>query len=613
MVNFYTQKTSIIIGVFLFCLSCNLSIANEYVSAMAIGSIPKYKEAFVQFDYTDKFAKKGGELRLAAMGTYDKLNPFTLKGIPASGITDLVFEPLAIFSLDEPMSMYGLLAEKMKLSQDRLSINFRLNPAARFSNGKPVVAEDVAFSYKTLVSAKGVNPFYKNYWADIKEVEVVSRLEVKFVFRKPNRELHFIIASMPVFSKDWLGKKNNFSELVLSEPVGSGPYEIKKFELGKGIWYKKRENYWASEHPTRVNQFNFSTVSYRYYKDAFARLEAFKAGEFDFIHENTSKIWARSYKGKSFDNGELKKEELKNSNPAGMQGYVFNTRKKKFSDMRVRKAIYLAMDFEWMNRQLFYGQYKRSYSFFTNTEMEAVGFPSNSEKLLLQEIIKKHRVTFNPNIIGKIPMPPVNNSPDSLRKNLKEAKELLESAGWFVENGDLKNADGDVFAFEILLDTRGWERVVAPFARNLKKLGILVTTRVTDLSLYKQRLDVFDFDMLVHWYLTGQNPGNELYNRYHSKSADQKASRNYIGMRDQLVDRLIEKIVKAQNRQELIVTSRLLDRVLLNGYYVIPHWHNSVHRVSYDSRLMRPNRLPSYYGSENWAFSAWWWQEIKND
>ena len=359
-----------------------------YVKSMALGSNPKYSDEFDYFEYTDPNAEVGGELRMASMGTFDKVNPFSLRGIVAAGVSDLIFEPLAIFSLDEPMTMYGLLAEEMKLGRDKLSISFRLNREAKFSNGDPVLAKDVVFSYETLISGDGVNPFFKNYWADIKGVSIVSDREVKFTFRKKNRELHFIIASMPIFSEKWGENRENFSDIVTDYPIASGPYKIKKIELGKGIWFEKRADYWANKHPVRKNQFNFSTISFRYYKDAFARLEAFKAGEFDFIHENTSKIWARSYKGKSFVSGAKVKEELRNSNPAGMQGYVFNTRKSLFSDFRVRKAIYLAMDFEWMNRQLFYDQYKRSYSFFTNTPMAATGFPSESETSCWQNLLK---------------------------------------------------------------------------------------------------------------------------------------------------------------------------------------------------------------------------------
>ena len=582
-----------------------------YVKSMALGSNPKYSDGFDYFEYTDPNAEVGGELRMASMGTFDKVNPFSLRGIVAAGVSDLVFEPLAIFSLDEPMTMYGLLAEEMKLGRDKLSISFRLNREAKFSNGDPVLAKDVVFSYETLISGDGVNPFFKNYWADVKDVSIVSDREVKFTFRKKNRELHFIIASMPIFSEKWGEYRESFSDIVTDYPIASGPYEIKKIELGKGIWFKKRTDYWAKEHPVRKNQFNFSIISFRYYKDAFARLEAFKAGEFDFIHENTSKIWARSYKGKSFVSGAKVKEELRNSNPAGMQGYVFNTRKSLFSDFRVRKAIYLAMDFEWMNRQLFYDQYKRSYSFFTNTPMAATGFPSESETKLLAELVRESDIQFNPNILNVISKPPLNIGKNGLRNNLKRAKGLLEEAGWFVTNGRLQNNKGDIFEFEILLDTRGWERVVAPFARNLKKLGIDLKTRVTDLSLYKQRVDNFDYDMLVHWYLSGQNPGNELFNRYSSISADQKASRNYAGIKDPLVDLLIARIVKVDSREELVTASRLLDRVLLNEYYVIPHWHNTVHRVSYDSRLVRPKTLPFYYGSEIWAFSTWWWRRAQ--
>lgn len=581
--------------------------SSTYSKSMALGSKPKYGENFSGFDYVDINSRKGGELRLAAMGSFDKLNPFTLKGIAARGLMQLVFEPLAVSSLDEPMSVYGLIAEKMSLAEDKLSITFVINSDARFSNGDPVLANDVKFSFDTLTSPDS-SPIWKNYWSDVKEAVVLDERKIKFIFKRRNRELHMIVASLPVFSQKW-GNGKSFSNIVQDMPIASGPYVISKIDLGKSIWFNRRDNYWGENHPTRKNQFNFDKISFRYYKDSFARLQAFKVGEFDFIHENVSKNWARSYQGVKFKKGELLKSEIKNSNPAGMQGYVFNIRKKKFSDVRVRKAISLAMDFEWMNRQLFYDQYVRSNSFFTNTEMAAFGSASKKEVELLTKLALDNNLILDESLIGPVPTPPSTNHPRSLRENLKEAVRLLNQAGWYVKDGKLLDTKGKPFEFEVLLDTRGWERVVSPFKRNLKKLGIQLKTRVTDISLYKKRIDNFEYDMLVHWYLSGLNPGNELVYRFMSSTSTEKGSDNFIGLSDPLIDSAVKNVISSETREDLKLASKVLDRILLFGHYVIPHWHNRVHRVAYRQGLLSPKNTPLYYHSEDWAMSSWWWHQ----
>ncbi len=578
-----------------------------YSKSMALGAEPKYSDNFSGFDYVDSNSREGGELRLAAMGSFDKLNPFTLKGIAARGLMQLVFEPLAVSSLDEPMSVYGLIAEKMSLAEDKLSITFIINSNAKFSNGDPILASDVKFSFDTLTSPNS-SPIWKNYWSDVKKAVVLKKRKIKFIFKRKNRELHMIVASLPVFSKKW-GSGKSFDNIVQDMPIASGPYEISKFDLGKSIWFKKRDNYWGNNHSTRKNQFNFEKISFRYYKDSFARLQAFKAGEFDFIHENVSKNWARSYQGVQFKKGELLKSEISNSNPAGMQGYVFNIRKKKFTDVRVRKAISLAMDFEWMNRQLFYDQYVRSNSFFTNTEMAAYGRATKKETELLIKLAQKNNLSLDDSLLGPVPIPPSTSNPKSLRENLKQAMRLLNQAGWYVNDGKLLNQNGNPFEFEVLLDTRGWERVVSPFKRNLQKLGIELRTRVTDISLYKKRIDNFEYDMLVHWYLSGVNPGNELVYRFMSSTAQEKGSDNFIGLSDPLVDSAVNNVISSQTREDLKLASKVLDRILLFGHYVIPHWHNRVHRVAYRQGLLSPKSIPLYYHSEDWAMSSWWWQK----
>ena len=579
--------------------------AQSWVPSMALGGSPKYSRGFTHFEYTDPAAKKGGDLRLAAMGSFDKLNPFTLKGMHARGLMELVFEPLAIGSLDEPMTMYGLLARDMMLAEDGLSMSFRLHPEAKFSDGSPVMAADVKFSFDTLRS-KAASPIWRNYWADVREAVVVDARTIRFDFRRRNRELHMIVASVPVFSKNW-GGSLPFDQWVQQVPIGSGPYAVGRVDLGRNITYERRKDYWAADLPVRANQFNFDRISFRYYKDVFARLEALKAGEFDFIHENAAKNWARSYQGRAFDNEELIKTELPNANPAGLQAFFFNVRRPQFSDRRVRAAIELAMDFEWMNRQLFYGQYKRSNSYFTNTDMAATGRPSAREEAVLRSLALQTGVPLPLGVLEAVPEPPTTSPPGSLRENLRRAKKLLAEAGWTIQDGVLRNDKGEAFAFEILINQRSWERVVAPFARNLQTLGIRVETRMTDASVYKKRVDDYDFDMIVHWYLSSQNPGNELLFRFTSRSANEPGADNFIGVRSPLVDAAIDRVVGAGSREGLVTAARVLDRLLRVEHYAVANWHNNVHRVAYRQGLMAPPTRPLYYHSEDWAMTAWWW------
>lgn len=349
---------------------------------MALGGEPKYGPNFRAFDYVNPDAPRGGSVTMASMGTFDKLNPYTLKGVRADGLSELVFETLTIASLDEPMSMYGLLAQDMQLAPDRLSITFRLDPRARFSNGDPVEAADVKHSFDTLRS-KAASPLWRQYWADVKQAVVVDARTIRFEFERRNRELHMIVGSVPVFSRKW-GAGKPFDQVVRDLPIATGPYAIERFDLGKSIVYRRRADYWGSDIPTRRGQHNFERVRFTYFKDELARIEAFKAGNFDFVHENVAKNWARAYYGRKFENGTLIKTELPNSNAQGLQGFVMNTRRALFADVRVRQAIGLALDFEWMNRQLFFNQYKRSYSYFTNTEMAARGRPSEAVQALLE-------------------------------------------------------------------------------------------------------------------------------------------------------------------------------------------------------------------------------------
>ncbi len=566
--------------------------------SMAMGYEPKYAPDFKHFDYVNPNAKKGGRLVLSGFGTFDSLNPYILKGISAGGLS-LVFESLLEKSLDEPFSAYGLLAEDISLAKDKLSVTFTLNPKARFSNGQKVTADDVKFSFDILMSEKA-HPQYRFYYADVKQAVVVNEKTIRFDFKRVNPELHLIVGSIPVFSKAWLGGKD-FDKVSEIKPISSGPYIVDSFSLGKQITFKRNPDYWAKDLPVRKGMHNFDQVVYKYYKDTTVALEAFKAGEFDFFFENHSKRWARDHVGPRYNSGEIKKTQLKHQNNAGMQGFVFNTRRDLFKDQRVRRALTLAMDFEWSNSRLFYGQYVRNESYFSNSELASSGLPTGEELNLLN----KYKDKLPAAVFEKQWYAPSTKKPSSLRDNLREAARLLQDAGWKIENGILKNEKGQVFEFNFMLIQKGFERILAPYARNLKKLGIKINYRTVDASLYERRARTFDFDMLVMSFPQSASPGNELRNMFHSVSAEQQGSRNLPGISDPVVDALVDEIISAETREKLIIACRALDRVLLHQDYLVPNWYINVHRIAYWDKFDIPKTLPLYYDPITWLLQSW--------
>jgi microcin C transport system substrate-binding protein len=568
--------------------------------AFALHGEPKYPADFSHFDYVNADAPKRGQLNMSAMGNFDKLNPFTLKGIPPSLLAGLSFETLTVASEDEAATAYGSLANDIEVAKDRLAVTFRLNPAARFSNGDPVLARDVKYSFDTL-TGKLSHPMYRQYYSDVSRVVAVGERSVRFEFKRVNPELPLIVGQLPVFSQKW-GAGKPFDQIVDDMPIGSGPYIVERYEVGRTIVYKRNPNWWGQKHPTRRGMYNFDRIAVRYYKDELARMEAFKAGEFDFLYENSAKNWVRSHKGPQWERGEIAKKLFVHQNNSGMQGFVYNTRRPRFADVRVRKALALAMDFEWMNRQLFFDSYIRSYSFFTNSELAATGKPDAAELKLLNPLRSK----LDPGVFGEPPLPPVTTPPDSLRGNLRQARELLSAAGWNFKDGALRNAKGEPFEFELILQTKTFERVAAPLARNLEKLGITMRYRALDAALYRKREDSFDFDAIIDWFLTGQSPGNELFSWFHSRSAGEEGSDNRAGVRDPAIDALIEHIVQADTREDLVTASHALDRVLRAGWYFTPHFHSKTHRVSYRNKFGIPPVLPKYYTAESWATRMWW-------
>lgn len=564
-------------------------------SSIAIGYTPKYSNNFKNFEYVNPDIEKGGLIKLSAFGSFESLNPFLLKSLSAAGLNDLVFETLMERSLDEPSSSYAHIASSYEIADDKLSVIYYIDDKAKFSNGERIRAVDVKFSFDTLMS-NDAHPQYRLYWADVNSAEVLNEYSVRFVFKKTNPELHMMLGDLPIFSAKWFNKKQ-FNTVVLDDPIASGPYIVSDYEIGRFIEYKRNPKYWAKKKPTRVGMFNFDTIIFKYYKDMTVALEAFKAGEYDFIYENHSKRWARDYSGPNFDNGVIIKRQLKHSNNTGIQGFIFNTRKEIFKNREIRKAITLAFDFKWSNDNLFYNQYERCDSYFSNSELSASIVPSDNEVMLAKKLgINLNRLKNKEhNFI-------VNNN---IRDNLIEAKKIFDKLGYNVVNNKLFSPQGKKVEFSFLLAQKGFERILAPFAMNLKKLGITLNYRTIDTSLYQRRVDSFDFDMMVMSYPQSQSPGSELYAMFHSSSSERRGSFNVGGINDKDVDKLIDEIIYSKKRDDLIVASHLLDRILWNDYYMLPNWYISEHRIAYFDKFNYPKKLPKYFQATNYILKTW--------
>ena len=573
----------------------------------------KYPANFPHFDYVNPSAPKGGEITLVPptrLSNFDKYNPFTLKGSAAPGLSGLVFETLLTGTMDEPTTAYGLLAQDVTLSSDRLSAVFTLNPQAIFHNGEPVLALDVKHSFDQLTS-KQAAPQYRTLLGEVSGVTVLSERVVRFDFKRANAELPLIAGSLPVFSRQWglvNGVRKPLDQIVTDTPLGSGPYRIGKVNFGKDITYERDPGYWARDLNVRRGMFNFNRITYKIYKDSTAQLEAFKAGEFDFIQAFIAREWARAYAGRAFDSGSLIKKELKHGNAGDFQGFQFNTRREKFKDVRVRQAIALAMDFEWLNRQLFYNAYTRVRGYFVGSDFEAKGKPTAGELALLEPL----RSLLPMEVFTQaVPQPPVTSldatSGHTLRDNLRQARDLLTQAGWTYRDGALRNVKGDVFSIEFLDNSGSMGRVVTPYAKNLEKLGFEVNYKVIDYAILQKRLDVFDFEVISNRIVGSEAPGTELLERFGSKAADTEGSANFFGLKNPAVDALLDKIISAKTRPELVVRVQALDRVLRHGHYAVPHWYSSMHRVAYRAGLFEQAALtPRYYQPEAWVTATWW-------
>jgi microcin C transport system substrate-binding protein len=556
----------------------------------------KYGPDFKHFEYVNPNAIKGGTVRLEDIGTFDSLNPFILKGVAAAGIGGL-FDTLTARSDDEPFSQYGLIAETIETPADRSWVAFTLRPEARFHDGSPITVEDVIFTFETL-KAQG-HPFYRAYYANVVKAEKVGERKVKFSFSPgENRELPLIVGEMPVLSMAYWSTRD-FEKTTLEPPLGSGPYKVESVDPGRSITYRRVQDYWADKLPVNVGRNNFDIIRYDYYRDATVALEAFKSGEYDFRLETSAKNWANAYNSPAIAQGLIKKEEIAHQQPAGMQAFVFNTRRSLFQDRRVRQALAYAFDFEWANKNLFNGAYKRTTSYFANSELASSGLPSPEEL----NILEPFRGQVPEEVFTPEYRPPVTDGSGNIRENLRKALALLKEAGWVIKDKRLVNTKtGTSMEFEILLVDPAFERIALPFVRNLERLGATARVRTVDTTQYQNRVDQFDFDMIVTTFPQSLSPGNEQRDFWSSEKASVPGSRNLAGIKDPVVDKLVALVISAPDRQSLVHRTRALDRALLWGRYVIPQWHINVFRVAYWDKFGRPDKTPPYA----LGFETWW-------
>ncbi len=577
------------------------AVAQPAKHGIALHGEPKYAPGFTHFNYINPDAPKGGEMRLADIGTFDNVNPFILKGMAAAD-SSIVFETLMAASLDEPFSQYGWVAESVTVAPDRSWVAYKLRSEARFHDGKPITPDDVIFSFETLRD-KG-HPFYRSYYKDVAKAEKTGERDVKFTFREAgNTELPLIMGQLPVLAKHfWQGK--DFAATTLEPILGSGPYKIESLVPGRTISYKRVADWWGRDLPVNKGRYNFDTLRYDYYRDVTVALEAFFAGRYDFRQENIAKEWATAYTAPPVKQGLILKREIRNELPTGMQGFVYNMRRALFSDVRVREALDYAFDFEWSNKNVAFGAYKRTKSYFENSELAAQGLPSPEELAVLEP----YRGKIPDEVFTTAYTPPKTDGSGDNRDNLRKAAELLRQAGWNLKDGKLVNASGEPLKFSILSDSPAFERWIQPFVRNLERLGVQASFRIVDTSQYQNLIDNFDYDMIVHAFGQSLSPGNEMRDVWSSSRADQKGSRNLIGVKDPVVDALVEKLIHAPDRASLMTLCRALDRVLLWNHYVIPHWYLGAYRVANWDIFGQPATAPKYGLN---AVDAWWIDEAK--
>jgi len=561
----------------------------------------KYPAGFHHFDYANPRAPKGGEIRLAVVGSFDSLNPFILKGVSAAGST-LIYSRLCTKSLDEPLAEYGQLAETITCPPDRSWVAFALRPQARWHDGTPITAHDVVFTFYTLV--RQGTPFYGSFYADVDTVVALDERTVRFSLGgdgggTDNRELPLILGQLRILPGHYW-ETREFGKTTLEPPLGSGPYRIESVDPGHSIAYRRVPNNWDQELPVQRGMYNFDRIQYDYYRDQTVAVEALKAGEYDFRSGGSAREWATAYDHPAVEAGLLVRERVPHQLITGMSGFVLNTRRPQFADPRVRRALAYAFDFEWTNATLFHGLYTRTRSYFDNSELASSGLPGEREL----EILAPYRGRVPEEAFSEPYEPPSTAHSGSIRHNLRRARRLLARAGWRIRDGLLTHPEtGQVMSVEFLLSRPSYERVIGPMQQHLLRLGIRSRIRTVDASQYWNRLQQFDYDVVVRSWTQYLSPGNEQRNYWSSRAAESPGSRNYAGICDPVVDELVERLIGAPDRATQVAAARALDRVLLWGHYVIPHWHGRAYRLVYWDKFGHPGRVPAH----GMHFLRTWW------
>lgn len=577
--------------------------------AVSLHGTPKYQEGFTHLDYVNPDAPKGGLLRQHVIGTFDSLNPFIVKGTPAAGLnfirSGLLYESLMQNAWDEPFTLYGVLAKDITIAADKSWVRFRLREEAKWHDGKPITADDVIWTFETLTE-KG-QPFYKAYWGDVESIKADDEKTVTFTFGvEGNAELPLIIAEMVVLPKHyWTAEGRDFNETSLEPPLGSGPYKVGKVDAGRSIEFVRHDGWWGKDLPLFKGMNNFDRVVYDYYRDANVAHEAFLAQNYDIKEENIAKQWFDGYDVPDAKKDDLVKAEIENSRPSGMQAFVYNTRRPLFQDAKVREALAYAFDFEWSNKNVAFGTYTRTNSFFENSELASFGLPSEAELEILEPLRGKI-----PDRVFTIPYTtPVTDGTGNIRNNLRTGIQLLKEAGYTELDEDkiryrfLPDGTKQRLEFEILYFSNTFERWVLPYIKNLGRLGVKANFRVVDPAQYQQRINVFDFDMTIGGFGQSNSPGNEQRDFWGSEKADLQGSRNIIGIKDPVIDQLVTDVIHATSREDLVLKTRVLDRVLLSYHYVIPMWHYPKWRLAYWDHIQRPEQLS---GISPLITQTWW-------
>ncbi len=585
-------------------LGCTLALTANYASAAVVETSvlvgfgeAKYQPDFTHFDYVNPDAPKYGTVTFGQVGTYDNFNRFASRGVAAAASGEL-YDTLMYSPADEIDAYYPLIAESVRYSDDYTWLELKINPKARFHDGVPITAHDVAFTFDKFMK-EGV-PQYRIYYQDIKSVTAKDDLTVRIDMAKPNREKLFSFAQSARVLPKHFWQERNLSEPLSEPPVGSGAYKITDYKSGQSVTYSLADDYWAKDLPVNVGRKNFKTIRYDYYRDDTVMLEAFKAGEFDFRLESSAKFWANSYTGANFDNGYIIKQEIPHQKPESTQGFVFNTKSDVFKDPKVREALTYAMDFEWMNKNMFYDQYKRTRSFFQNTDYEAKGLPSEGELAILNQFKDK----LPPRLFTEEYQPPVTDGSGRIRSQMRTAFKLLKEAGWELKNKVMVNKQtGEPLSFELLIYSPTTERIAIPVQKNMSLMGIDMKIRTVDTTQYIKRLRDRDFDMVSSPFSENAYPSPNLMIVWNSNYLD--STYNTAGVTDPVVDYLTSEIAKnQQDSAKLLDLGRALDRVLQWGFYIIPQWHSGTYRVAMWDKFERPDVMPKYdLGQDTWWIS----------